>query len=90
MLEHVMPNSIRLIFVQISVCVFVLQGCGGVRLQTPSELADQIKKGGQYDSEKRCDRYPYTSIEYQNCRQDVRKVYDELERKQKADDDNSK
>jgi hypothetical protein len=85
-----LQNQIRLSSLSICVYIAFLQGCGGVRLQTPGELGEQIKKGGQYDSEKRCDQYPYRSIEFQNCREEVRKVYDELERKRKADGDNSK
>lgn len=78
-----MLTSIRLNFVQILICVVLLPSCGAARLQTPSELIEQIKKGGKYDSEKRCDQHLRTSIEYQYCRQEVRKVYDEVEGKQK-------
>jgi hypothetical protein len=82
--------SVRLIFVLICVSTTLLQGCSGVRLATLSETLDGFKKQGQNDLENRCDQYTPTSIEYQNCRQNVRKVYDELARKQKSDNDKSK
>jgi len=72
------------------ICIsFAMQGCSGVRLATISETLDGFKKQGQDDLEKRCEQYPRTSIDYQNCRQEVRKIYDELDRKQKTDGTNS-
>jgi len=61
-----------------------------VRLATLSEQLDGLKKQGQADLEKNCAQYSFISIEYQNCRENVRKIYDELDRKQKLDDVKSK
>ena len=83
-----LQNQIRLSSISICVYIALLQGCSGVRLATVSETLDGFKKQGQDDLEKRCEQYPYRSLGYQNCREEVRKVYDELERKRKADDDN--
>ncbi len=83
-------NQIKFTPVCFCVCVALLSGCGGIRLQTPGEIAEQIKKGGQFDSEKRCDQYLRTSIEYQYCRQEARKVYDEVGKRQKESNGNGK
>jgi hypothetical protein len=85
-----MHKSIRLTFLLFCTVTTLLQGCSGVRLATLSETLDGFKKQGKNDLEKQCDQYTLTSIEYQNCRQNVRKIYDELDRKQKADDDKDK
>ncbi len=77
------------LFLSVLCIGFALQGCSGVRLATVSETLEGFKKQGQDDLEKRCDQYPRTSIDYQNCRQEVRKIYDELDRKQKADGANN-
>jgi hypothetical protein len=61
-----MSNLIRFIFVSVCACAALLQGCASVK---------DI-------SEKRCNQHLPNSVEYQYCRQEVRKVYDELERKQ--------
>ena len=78
-----MTNLIRINFLKTCVCVSLLQGCGGLRFQTSGEFIEQIKSGGKYDSEHRCDKYLRTSIEYQYCQQEVRKVYDEIESRKK-------
>ena len=80
-----MPKPVRLILALICVGSVLLQGCGGVRLATLGENIDGIKKSGQTRLEKECEQHPYTSIEYQNCRQQVRRMYEELDSKQKAD-----
>jgi hypothetical protein len=72
--ERFMSNSVRFIFVSVCACAALLQGCGTVKDV----------------SEKRCNQYLLNSDQYQYCRQEVRKVFDELERKQKAADDTSK
>ena len=69
-----MSNSVRFIFVSVCACAALLQGCGTVK----------------YVSEKRCNQHLPNGVEYQYCRQEVRKVFDELERKQKPADDKSK
>lgn len=69
-----MSKPIRIIFLSVCACAALLQGCASVK---------DI-------SEKRCNQYLSNSDQYQYCRQEVRKVFDELERKQKAADDTSK
>ncbi len=66
-----MSTSIRIIFLSVCACAALLQGCSSVKDV----------------SEKRCDQYLPNSVDYQYCRQEVSKVYNELDRKQKAADD---
>ena len=73
-----MFNQDRLIFVLACASAALLQGCGSVSASVRDVW------------EKRCNQHLPNSVEYQYCRQEVRKAYDELDLKQRASDDTSK
>ncbi len=51
-----MHISIRLIFMPIFVCMTLLQGCSGARLQHKSEVVNELNKSAQAVAERQCTR----------------------------------
>lgn len=74
-----MHIPIRLTFMPILVCVTLLQGCGGMRLQHKSEFVNELNKSAQALAERQCAQY--SSPEYQSCVRKIHEAYEELRRK---------
>ena len=70
---------IRLTFMPIFVCMTLLQGCSGARLQHKSEVVNELNKSAQAVAERQCTQY--SSPEYQYCVRKVREAYEEQRRK---------